>query len=139
MKNSNLRVERILRTGAALESSVGVVLLVHPSAVSSLLLESPLVGPGLAFARLAGGALLGLGIACWDARRTVSSPAGLGVARAFLAYNLAASAILVLTRPPLPGGLVALGVSAAHGVLGILLLYALFGPGRVQATLETTS
>jgi hypothetical protein len=131
--NSNLLVERILRAGAALESSVGVVLLVQPSAVSSLLLESPLVGPGLAFGRLAGGGLLGLGIACWHARGSVSSPAGLGAARAFLAYNVVASAILILARPPLPGGVLALGASAAHGLLGLLLLYALFGPGRVRS------
>jgi hypothetical protein len=83
-------------------------------------------------ARIGGGGVLSLGIACWSARGTPSSPAGLGVARAFLAYNLVACAILALARTPLPGGLAALGASVLHGLLAAALCTALFGSGRAH-------
>ena len=123
---------RILSVGAFLEAGIGVVLLVAPSALSSFLLRSPLSGAGVTIARLAGGALLGLGIACWYARGTPSTPAGLGVSRAFLAYNLVAAAILARACPPLPDGLPALGASVLHGLLAAALLTALLRPGRAH-------
>jgi hypothetical protein len=125
-----VRLEHILGMGAVLETGVGLVLLIDPSAASSLLLRAPLIGPGVVIARLAGGGLLGLGIACWYARGTPWTSAGLGVSRAFLTYNVVACAILVLARPPLPGGLAALAASAVHGLLAIPLLKALLGRGR---------
>lgn len=119
---------RILVIGGVLESAVGVALLVDPSALTSLLLRSPLAGAGVVVARLGGGGLLSLGIACWCARRTPSAPAGLGVALAFLAYNLVACVTLAWACPPLAsGGLPALGASVLHGVLGAGLLGALLG------------
>lgn len=84
----------------------------------------------MVIARLAGGGLLALGIAWGYARGTPSAPAGLGVSRAFLAYNLVACAVLALARPPLPGGLVALGASVLHGLLAAALITALSGTGR---------
>ena len=42
------------------------------------------------------------------ARRTPSTGAGLGFARAFLAYNLVACGVLIAAYPPLPSGLAAL-------------------------------
>ena len=81
---------RILSMGGVLETGTGLLLLVDPPVLASLLLRAPLSGPGVVIARLAGGGLLALGIACWYARGTPSTPAGLGVSRAFLAYNLVA-------------------------------------------------
>jgi hypothetical protein len=124
----------ILTIGSVLETGVGLALLVDPSALASLLLQSPLGGPGVVIARLAGGGLLALGIACWYARGAPLTPAGLGVSRAFLAYNLVACAILALARPPFPGGLVALGASVFHGLLAAALLTVLFGPGMTAKT-----
>ncbi len=126
---------RILTAGAVLEVPVGLGLLVIPSILAELLLASPLEGAGLVVARIGGGGVLSLGIACWFARGTPSTPAGLGVARAFLAYNLAACGVLFAAYPPLPGGAAALGAAILHGVLATVLLIALFGSGRAQTEL----
>ena len=93
----------ILTAGAVLEISVGLGLLLVPTVIAELLLRAPLDGTGLVIARLAGGGLLAVGLACWAVRRTPTTPAGLGVCRAFLAYNVVACAVLVRAYPPLPG------------------------------------
>ena len=128
--NRSVWLGRILSIGGVLETGVGLALLVDPPAVAFLLLRAPLEGPGVVVARLAGGGLLALGIACVYARGTPSTPAGLGVSRAFLAYNLVACAVLAMARPPFPGGLVALGASVLHGLLAAALITALFGTDR---------
>jgi len=97
-------------------------------------LRSPLIWPGVVVARLAGGGLLALGIACWCARTTPRSPAGLGVAWGFLAYNLVACVTLVRAgTAPASGGLLALGAATLHGVLGAGLLVALAGRNQWPA------
>jgi len=80
---------------AALESGVGLLLVAVPSFVSRLLLGSSLEGPlGATVARIAGGALLALAIACWMARSDVESRAAKGVASAMVLYNAAVATIL---------------------------------------------
>lgn len=126
---------RLLTAGAVLETPVGLGLLLTPSSLAEILLGAPLSEPGLAVARIGGGGLLALGIACWFARGTPSTAAGLGVARAFLAYNLVACGVLFAAYPPLPGGAAALGAAILHGILAGMLLIALFGSGRAQTGL----
>ena len=123
----------LLTAGAVLEIPVGLALLLVPTLVAELLLGAPLDGPGVVIARLAGGGLLAVGLACWSARRTPTTAAGLGVCRGFLAYNVAACAVLVRSYPPLPGGLAALGAGILHGVIAAALLAALYDPGRLRA------
>ena len=126
--NTTVWLARILSTGGVLETGVGLALLVDPSALASLLLRSPLEGAGLVFARIGGGGLVSLGIACWCARETPLTPAGLGVSRAFFAYNLVACVTLAAARPALAsGGFPGLAASVLHGVLAAALLGALFG------------
>src|SRR5271166_4852569 len=73
---------------AIIESVAGLALLAAPSLVSTILLATPLeTAPGLIVARLAGAALLTLGIACWLARPEESSAAAL-LAYARLGYGL---------------------------------------------------
>jgi len=110
------------------EAAAGLGLLLVPSTLAELLLREPLAGAGPIIARLGGGGLLALGIACWFARRTPSTAAGLGVARAFLAYNVIACGVLSTAYPPLPSGLAALSLAVVHGLLAIALLVALFAP-----------
>ena len=132
--NKTVWLARILTIGGVLETALGLGLLVDPSALASLLLGSPLAGPGVVVARIAGGGLLALGIACWCARETPLAPAGLGVSRAFLTYNLVACVTLAWARPALAsGGLPALVASVLHGALAAALLGALFGRGRSSA------
>jgi hypothetical protein len=131
MKTSVL-IGHVLAAGAVVETAAGLGLLVAPSTLVEVLLRDPLVGAGPVIARLGAGGLLALGIACWFARRTPSTAAGLGVARGFLAYNLVASAVLFAEYPPLPGGLAALGVAVLHGVAALALLTAMLAPARIR-------
>jgi hypothetical protein len=132
--NKSVWLARILSLGGILEAVVGLGLLVTPSDLSSFLLRSPLAGPGLVIARVGGGGLVALGIACWGARKTPSAPASLGVSWGFLAYNIVACATLAWAGPALAsGGLPALGAAVLHGILGAGLLGALLGRGQFSA------
>ncbi len=88
----------LLVASAGLETATGLALLVLPSLVASSLLGAPLDMPGgLAVARVAGAALLSLGVACWLARNDGRSRAAVGLVTAMLLYNVAAVAILAFT------------------------------------------
>ncbi|HEU4780065.1 MAG TPA: hypothetical protein VFS58_09300 [Steroidobacteraceae bacterium] len=128
--NENQWLSRLLGTGAVLETPVGLGLLVVPSPLAYLLLGAPLSGAGLVVARLAGGALLALGIACWVARSAPTSRAGLGVATAFMLYNIVACITLIpaLTNPGSQALL--LGAVVLHGLLAFGLLGTLVAHAR---------
>lgn len=82
---------RLLVVSAVLELTAGAALLFAPAAVASVLLGAPLEAPAALFvARLAGAALLALGIGCAMARGDVRAIVG-----AMFAYNLAAAGLLV--------------------------------------------
>jgi len=91
-------------------------------------------GAGLAIARVGGGGLLALGIACWLARRTPTSPASVGVAWAYLVYNVVTCVTLAWAGVALLGGsLPALGGAVLHGVVGAAMLGALLGRSEASA------
>ncbi len=123
--NTTRWLSRLLAIGAVLEIPVGLGLLVAPSPLASLLLAAPLTGAGLVVARLAGGGLLGLGIACWFARSTPTTQAGLGVAGALLIYNVVACVTLALALPEPGSRALTLGAAVLHGLLAVGLLGAL--------------
>jgi hypothetical protein len=80
---------------ALIELSAGLVLLVSPSAAAQLLFGSPLeTSAAVALGRLAGAALLALGVACWCARGNEQSRPARGMAFAMLVYNIGAAVIL---------------------------------------------
>lgn len=81
---------------ALLEAGVGVALLGFPSVVVKLLLGSPLdAPPAVALGRVAGAALLALGMACWLARGDAHTRAARGLVAAMTVYNLAAVAVFL--------------------------------------------
>lgn len=81
---------------AIAESVTGLALVVLPDRVLALLLGSEHAAPEtLLVGRLAGAALLAIGIACWWARDDRGGSAQLGLAVGLLIYNLAATALLV--------------------------------------------
>ena len=78
-----------------IEAGAGLALLCNPSAVLDLLLGTELDTPAtVILGRLAGAALLALGVACWLARSDVQSRAARGVVAAMLLYNFGAVVIL---------------------------------------------
>ena len=125
-------LSRLLGLGGVLETVAGLGLLVDPAGGASALFGSSMEGPGVAIGRIGGGGLLSLGIACWLARKTPTAPASVGVAWAYLVYNLLTCVTLAWASVALVGGsLPALGASVLHGALGAAVLGALLGRGDV--------
>jgi len=90
-------MKALLLVTAILEAGIGIGLLAVPSAVAQVLLGAPLEGAAtLTVARVAGAALLALGIACRLAASDGRSCAARGVVSAIVIYNLGAAIILGL-------------------------------------------
>ncbi len=58
-------MKRVLVLAAVSEAATGLALLIVPSLVGQLLLGSELIGIAVTVARVAGIALISLGVACW--------------------------------------------------------------------------
>jgi hypothetical protein len=114
----------LLIVTAALEAATGLALLVSPTRVVSMLLGSALVTPReLAVARVAGAALLALGLACWLASGGGQSLAGRGVVAGMLLYNVAVVAVLAHTGLGL--GLSGVGLWPAVGLHTALAVWCI--------------
>lgn len=132
--NKPVWLARLLGIGGVLETLTGLGLLLDPAGGAMALFGSSMEGAGVAIGRIGGGGLLSLGIACWVARKTPMSPASIGVAWAYLAYNVVACVTLAWASIALGGGsLPALGGSVLHGVLGAVMLAALLGRDQASA------
>ena len=89
-------IKNLLIVTALFESATGIGLIVLPSLPVSLLLGVSIDTPGaLVLARVAGAALLTLGIACWLARHDGKSRTGRAVVVAMLVYNIVVAGVLV--------------------------------------------
>ena len=85
----------LLAIPAVIEAATGLALLLSPSLVAALLLGASLDAPAaLLVGRLAGAALLSLGVACWLARDDAPGRTARAVVSAMLLYNVAAAVIL---------------------------------------------
>ncbi len=85
----------LLKLTGIIETATGLGLVAVPSVVVRLLLGSPLdTSAAVMLARVAGAALLALGVACWLARDDTQSRATRGLVVAMLMYNLVATAVL---------------------------------------------
>ncbi len=88
-------MSRLLKLTAIIEAATGLGLIAVPSVVVRLLLGSPLdTSAAVMLGRVAGAALLALGVACWLARDDTQSRAAKGLVVAMLIYNLVATAVL---------------------------------------------
>jgi len=110
----------LIAIAAAFEAITGLVLIVDPSLLGTLLLGSDLSVSGIAVGRLAGCALLGLGIACWPGPEAVTGKNG--ATRGLLAYNALAAIFFVYlgVRGELVGPLL-WPAAVIHGALAVLL------------------
>ena len=132
--NKSVWLARLLSLGGVLEIVTGLGLLLDPAGGASAFFGSSLEGAGVAIGRIGGGGLLSLGIACWLARKTPLSPASVGVAWAYLVYNVVTCVTLAWASAALVGGsLPALGGSVLHGAIGMAMLGALLGRSRAPA------
>jgi hypothetical protein len=131
----------LLSVMGALEAATGLVLLIAPSVLVELLLGVPSgTSAGMTVSRVAGAALLALGVACWLARKDAVSGAAKGLVAAMLLYNVGVVAILVRawTSPGL-SGLAFWPVVLAHTVLAAWCVVCLStGPLKDRSSEHST-
>ena len=111
----------VLALAALGEAVTGLILLVYPLIVIRLLFGDEIVGTGVVMSRIAGIALIGLGLACWP-----GSTAGWALC-GMLTYS--SLAMLYLGFLALSGkwvGELLWPAVAVHAILTVLLLWAWF-------------
>src|SRR6266404_8086678 len=87
-------MKRFLTLTAIIEAATGLALIAVPAIVVRLLLGAEISGASILLGRVAGAALLALGVACWLARDDTQSRAARGLVVAMLMYNIPATAVL---------------------------------------------
>ena len=114
-------MKKLLQVSAIVEIATGIALLAVPALLVRILFGSALdEAAGLAVARVAGAALVSLGLACWFGSRDTHSRACLGIVAAMLVYNLGVFVLLVSLR--YGAGMTGMGllpVSALHVALAV--------------------
>ncbi|MEO7201161.1 MAG: hypothetical protein ABI431_00845 [Candidatus Tumulicola sp.] len=120
---------KLITFSAGVEAATGIVLIVDPSLVARLLLGTELSAGGEAVGRVAGFALLALGLACWPQPGPPSraTPA----VRGLLAYNaLAAIFFLYVGFRREFMGLLLWPATVLHAALAILFARIFFVSDR---------
>jgi len=87
-------MKHLLALTAIIEAATGLALMVVPTIVVKLLLGEEISGAGIPLGRVAGVALLALGVACWLAIGDTKNRAAKGLVVAMLIYNLGVAIIL---------------------------------------------
>jgi hypothetical protein len=120
-------MSRLLKLTALIEAATGLGLIAVPSVVVRLLLGSPLgTSAAVMLARVAGAALLALGVACRLARDDTQSRAARGLVVAMLIYNIAATAFLAFAGIDLGlHGVVLWPAVVLHAVMAIWCIVCL--------------
>jgi hypothetical protein len=120
---------KLIAFSAGVEAATGLVLIVDPSLVARLLLGTELSAGGEAVGRVAGFALLALGLACWPHAGPPSraTPA----VRGLLIYNILAAVFFLYVgfRREFMG-LLLWPAAVLHAALGILFARIFFVSDR---------
>jgi hypothetical protein len=87
-------MKNFLTATAVIEVGAGLALLIAPAFAVQLLLGAGISGAGISLGRVAGAALLALGVACWLARSDALGSASRGLVTAMLVYNFGAVSVL---------------------------------------------
>jgi hypothetical protein len=123
---------RVLWLASIAEMGTGAFLILAPATVVELLLGLRLSPQGMPLARVAGIALLALGLACW---RTATGPASQPAFRGMLLYNaLLALYLLWLAAHHHIGGVLLWPAVTFHGVVTLLLLWTWRGAVRASTS-----
>jgi hypothetical protein len=128
--HNNLR--KIISFAAVAEIGTGLVLMIDPAIVVTLLLGAEVSGAGTLLCRFFGIALLALGLACWPERQRaeIGSPAF----RAMLIYNvLIAMYLTYLDKVGHAGGLLLWPAVALHAVVALLLVWTWNHERRIRS------
>ena len=117
----------LLSVTAVLEAAAGLGIVVLPSVAASLLLGSSFDTVGaLVVARVAGVALLALGVACWLARHDEGTRAVRGLVGAMALYNVGVLALFVHAALVWEASAIALWpVVVGHAVMGFWCIISL--------------
>ena len=122
-------MRKLFTITALLESATGLGLVASPGLLATLLLGGGLDTPAaLTVARVAGVALISIGLACWLARGDGASRAARALVTALLVYNVGAGALFAHAAMTLqPPGLGVWGVVVIHALMAIWCITCLKG------------
>ena len=109
----------VLALAGAAEAGTGLLLLAWPAIAVRVLFGAEIVGASVIISRLAGIALIGLGVACWPGSDTLRAFHGM------LTYTVLVMIYLVVGKAGHAGDLLWPAV-VAHAILAVLLLLARF-------------
>jgi hypothetical protein len=87
-------MKRLLKFTAIIEAATGLGLIAVPAFVVRLLLGAEITGASISLGRVAGAALLALGVACWFASDDGQNRAARGLGSAMVLYNVGVVLIL---------------------------------------------
>jgi hypothetical protein len=121
-------MNRLLLLTALIEALTGLALIVVPTLVVRLLLGGESSGAAIPLGRVAGVALLALGVACWLASKGENSSTARGVASAMVLYNL--GVVLVLGAAGIqsrPIGIALWPAVILHAAMGVWCVRQLLG------------
>jgi hypothetical protein len=110
-----------LSVTALIEAATGLCLFVLPAVLFAILLALDHASDDAIFVgRLAGAALLAIGVASWKARVDGRTPAQLGLLTGILVYNAAATVLLAYAGAVLKmAGVLLWPAAAVHAVLAV--------------------
>ncbi|MFZ1641403.1 MAG: hypothetical protein WAV07_08175 [Candidatus Contendobacter sp.] len=134
MNETNLNtLGKILAFAAVVEVGTGLVLMIDPAIVVTLLLGAEVSGVGMLLGRCFGIALLALGLACWPGQSRAES--GAPAFWAMLTYNgLIALYLADLGTVGRLGGVLLWPGVALHAIVALLLIWTWRDERRTQAT-----
>jgi hypothetical protein len=110
-----------LRFISLVEAGTGIVVLISPYVASRALLGSEVAGAGAIISRIAGIALIGLGVACWPSESPRQPTYGM------LTYGILVMLYLIVVGIGGTAGFLLWPAVAAHAVLIIFLIRTVRG------------
>ena len=135
LPREGLTVKALLTVKASVEILAGLAIALFPSKAVWFLFGAPLEAPsGLLLGRVAGVALLTLGIACWYALQDGQSRSVAGLIAALLFYDAAVVAVFLFARFLIgTAGIALWPAMVLHSILGIWSVVCL-GQARQRET-----